>query len=197
MPDESNQIKPRTKSHFDLNKLKHRFGKKNYTYLVCAAISIISIIIIVVVVVASINRGTISDDYFVSDDTKSVISLESSRPSNENGSSIKTHIVYTYDGDTITSLKTYFEYTSPEAAQAALDTIKTNPDFANAEVNGKYIIVTSDPKQYEGLTVSDVKQQAAAIKQMQETNKATQDQSQNQPEGQPETHPEEPAEPQE
>ncbi|MBR3172532.1 hypothetical protein IKF21_01260 [Candidatus Saccharibacteria bacterium] len=185
MSDEPNQIKPRTKTRFGFNKLKHRLNKKNFTYLICAAISIISIIIIVIVVVISLGHGTINDDYFISDDTKSVISLESSRPSSENDSFAKTHIVYTYDGDTITSLKTYFEYNSPEAAQAALNTIKTNPDFANAEVDGKYIIVTSDPKQYEGLTVSDIKQQAAAIKHMQEANKATQNQQETQQEEQP------------
>ena len=185
MPDESTQIKPESKPRSNSKKLKKFFNKKTFTYLACAIVCIASVVIIVVVIVASINREAISDEYFVSDDTKSVISLDATNASGDGSSSTKTHVVYLHEGDEITGLKTYFEYATPEAAQAALETIKSNPDFTNAEVNGRYIVVTSDASQFKGLTVSDVKQQAAAIKQMQEANKATQNQQETQQEEQP------------
>ena len=192
MPDEANQTKSESKarshSRFSPSKIKRHFNKKSLIYLACAVISIISIVVIVIVIVSSLNKEPISEEYFVSDNTKSVISLDSST-GGEGGSSSKTHIVYLHEGDEITGLKTYFEYATPEAAQAALESIKSNPDFTNAEVVGRYIIVTSDASKFEGLTVSDVKQQAAAIKQMQDANKAAQEQ-----EGQSEESTEEPVE---
>ena len=163
-------------------KPKHRFTKNSLTYLICAIISVVAICVIIVVIVLSLNKGAVSDDYFVSDDTKSVISLSSSTTESGGGASVKTHVVYTYDGDKVTSLKTYFEYPSEEAAAAALESYKSQPEFKNVEQNGKYIIVTSDSSEYEGLTADDVKQQAAAIEKMQNANKQTEENKEEQSE---------------
>lgn len=160
------EAKPETKS-----KSKRRINKKNLSYFICAVVSIVAICVIVVVIVISINKEPISDDYFVSDDTKSVISLGSGSTSSEGGSSSHTRIVYTFDGDKVTGLKTYFEFPDNESAAAALESYKSQPEFKNVEQSGKYIIVTSDASSFEGLTADDVRQQAAAIEQMQSANK--------------------------
>ncbi len=113
------------------------------------------------------NKETLGDEYFKSDDTKYVIDLfpEEGNPN----SSVKTHVVYSYDGDAVTGMKTYFEYADSEAAEKALPSVKGLSEFKNnsVELDGKYIVVTANEDQYKGLTASDVKQQTEAIQQFQ------------------------------
>ena len=61
-------------------------------------------------------------------------------------------------------MKTYFEYTDADAAKNAYESLKNQPEFKNSELKDKYIIITSDESQYKGLTASDVRQQADAIR---------------------------------
>ena len=174
-PETKPATKPETKP-----KTKRRINKKNLSYFACAIVSIAAICVIVVVIVLSINKEPISDDYFVSDDTKSVISLGSGTVESEGGTSVRTRIVYTYDGDMVTGLKTYFEYKDAESAAAALESYKSQPEFKNVEQSGKYIVVTSDASAFEGLTADDVRQQAEAIERMQNANKQSTESQDNQ-----------------
>ena len=125
--------------------------------------------IIAVLAIQRLQPQPLSEDYFVSDDTKSVIGMTASG-STSDPTHVQTFVVYTYDGDTVTGLKTYFEYTDEDAAATAIEARKSQPEFENAELNGKYIVVTAKPESFEGLTASDVKQQEEAIRQFQAEN---------------------------
>ena len=142
--------------------------KNKYFLYGCCAILAVGIAVGTVFLLR-MNSGP-SDDFFVSDDTKTVISLEPDSTDTTSTSSVHTHVVYEYDGDLVTGMKTYFEYNSPELASSAFENLKDQPEFKNGEVNGKYIIVTADPESFKGLTASDVQQQAEAIRQYQEQN---------------------------
>lgn len=125
----------------------------------------IAFVACVCITIFRIIHPPLNEDFFKSDDsTKTVISLESERAEGDTTSSVRTQLVYTYNGDEVTGLKTYFEYPSEEAAAAAIDSLKTQPEFEGAVLEGKYIIVAAPEDQYKGLTTSDVKQQAEAIK---------------------------------
>lgn len=126
--------------------------------------------IIIVLVIQKLQPEPISEDYFVSDETKSVIGMSTSG-STSDPSHIQTFVVYDFEGDNVVGLKTYFEYTDSEAAAAALERRKSQPEFEDAELNDKYIIVTAKPESYQGLTASDVRQQEEAIKQFQASTK--------------------------
>ncbi len=111
------------------------------------------------------RKPVLNDEYFVTDDTKSVVNM----PASGNSASIMTRVVYTYDGDAVTGLKTYFEYPDEETAASALDSMKNLPEFANSKevvLDGKFIVVVANEDQYKGLTASDAKQQTESINRM-------------------------------
>ena len=144
------------------NKAKKKNNNKNLIIGICVAV--VLIVAIVLAVVFAVRGGGINDDYFVSDDTKYVLTVESEDLSfdeeEEAYAPIRTHMVYTYSGDEITGLKSYYEYADANAAKTAFEQIKASgEEVGNAELNGKYIIMTATEDDYEGMTASDVKQQ--------------------------------------
>lgn len=153
-----------------INFFKPKNHKNPQIFYTAYTIICTAIIVAIIVILYSATHQPPEESYFVSDDTKTTISLSPSKGSTS--SSIKTHVVYTHENDKITSMKTYFEYPDEATAAANLENMKKQPEFTNAELNGKYIVVTSDPKNYENLTVSDVRQQAAAIRQYEASQKS-------------------------
>lgn len=133
---------------------------KNLIIGICAAIAVVAVIIITIVLV---NNGSgLNDSYFVSDDTKYVLTIEADdSDDSDEYTPLKTHLVYTYDGDTITSMKSYYEYADANTAKAAYDAMKEagGEEVEGMELNGKYIIMTAEEDVYKDLTTSDVKQQ--------------------------------------
>lgn len=126
------------------------------------------IAVIVFFVLNAFRQQPINDEYFVSDETKSVIPITAGSEQSDH----KTSVVYTYDGDKVTSMKTYFEYSDAAAAEAAFEGIKSLTEFANLDVmlEGKYIIVAADESQYQNLTASDVRQQEEAIRELEKSS---------------------------
>ena len=131
---------------------------------ICAVVAIV-VVVIIAVVVATTGSGKLGDSYFVSDGEKYVLTLDTEdmelgETDNEYVPT-KAHIVYYYSGDEITSAKAYYEYKDAETAKAALAEMKeqSGEDLGDAAVDGKYIVVTVDASEYEGMTASDVKSQ--------------------------------------
>jgi secreted protein with Ig-like and vWFA domain len=136
---------------------------KKAFYVSCAVAVLALAAAISATIIQSIPQP-ITEDYFVSDDTKTVIPLTT------NGNN--TYLVYTHDGDIVTGLKTYFKYADQETAKNTFEVAKDQPELKNASLNGQYIVVTADESQYKGLTVSDIKQQTEALHLFQNTNQA-------------------------
>lgn len=147
------------------NKARKRKFNKKTIQNICVFSSAIAVIAIMAILLNMFRQPIVNDEYFVSDDTKEVVSLNASG----NSSSSRTFIVYSYSGEEVTGLKTYFEYEDEESAKAALQLLKDQPEFKNAELEGKYIVVTADESQFKGLTASDVKQQNEALKKFQQS----------------------------
>ena len=146
------------------NKAKKK-DNKNLIIGICAAAAVAVVAIILVVVFVVRGNNTISDDYFKSDDTKYVLTVDTETmgldTEDQKYVPVKTHIVYTYSGDEITGMKSYVEYADADTAQKAFEEMKAAGEegIEQAEVNGKYIVVTADKEEYEDMTASDVKQQ--------------------------------------
>ena len=133
---------------------------KNLIIGICAAVVVV--VIIVISVVLATRGGGLSDDYFVSDGTKYVLTIESDGTDEEDKTApLKTHLVYTYEGDKVTSMKSYYVYADADAAKAAFDAMKAagGEEAQGIELNGKYIIMTAEEDVYKDLTTNDVKQQ--------------------------------------
>lgn len=145
-----------------------QFFRSNLGIAICAGV--VLAIAITLIVVFYPKPVSYEQGYFVSDDTKSVLNLES-----ENGTSTrKTHIVYEYDGDKVSAIKTYFEYIDEATAAASIESLKKQPEFekSKVELDGKYIIVTANEDSFKGLSADDVKQQVKAIEDYKRRQKA-------------------------
>ncbi len=142
------------------NKTKKR--SKAPIYITCLIVSLLSIGLASWAVISFLNKPPISDDRFISNSTQTTINLT---PTNSTSGSAhrQTHVVYEYKDDLVVSMKTYFEYEDAESAEIAYETLKNQLEFKDSELIDKYIVVTADASQFEGLTASDIRQQAAAI----------------------------------
>lgn len=135
-------------------------SSSNYGKIICLIIGIVAIIAVIFAVVFAVKRNTLNDDFFVSDSTKLVLTLENNYQ--EEGATIvptKSHLVYYYSGDKITGVKYYYEFPSNEKATEAFNELNTNDDFDdnNYALSGKYIIFTFPTSQYENLTVEEIR----------------------------------------
>jgi uncharacterized membrane protein YvbJ len=153
---------------------RSKFNKRTILYGACFVASVVFIGVIIWAFATFLNKPALDENFFVSNDNKSTISLtpEQSDP-NTNKSHVQTYIVYDFDGDNVSGLKTYFEYTDEEAAAIAFEENKDQPEFKNSELDGKFIVVTAEEDQYKGLTASDVRQQEAALERLQKSQQTT------------------------
>lgn len=142
-------------------------NNKNLIIGICMALILIAIVVVVVVLVIKNNNPTLSDSYFTSDDTKLVLNLEPDQFSAEEESfqPVESHLIYYYSGDTITDMKSYYEYANEADAKSAYEYYKANlqSEFQNIELDGKFLILTANPSDYEGITAYDVEEQIKFI----------------------------------
>lgn len=139
---------------------KRNTNRRNLIIGGCIA-AVAAIIVIVVVVIANIPKP-IDDSFFVSDGTKYVLNLDSDYVEIEDEyAPVKSHLVYFYSGDDVTSLKIYYEYATAEDAASAYEQIASENDGAYQSVyrDGKYVVLVANEADYEELRASDIKQQ--------------------------------------
>ena len=109
---------------------KTKKDNKNLIICICAAVVVV-VIAIIAIVFATKGSAPIDDSYFVSDDSKYVISLTSDNLDYEDDeyaeyAPLVSHVVYYYSGDKITGMKTYHEYENADAAKEAYDALKAS-----------------------------------------------------------------------
>lgn len=146
---------------------KAKKNNKNMIIGVCVAVAIVVVIIITAFAVGAGNK--LNDSYFVSDDTKYVLTMEGDELgagiTEGDGSEVtpvKTHIVYTYSGDEITGAFFYLEYADEAQAKTAYENYQDEwkeEGIKDFKTNGKYLVIEMEASQYEGKTASDVKQE--------------------------------------
>jgi hypothetical protein len=143
-------------------------NNKNLIIGICAGVLVIAVVVVAIIFATKGTTPAINDAYFVSDGTKYVITLDEDEIESEDEevTPVKTHIVYTYSGDTITGMSTYMEFTDEATAKAALasyqeayaDTDASESGIASMSTNGKYLVIVATEDQYADTTVSEVKQ---------------------------------------
>ena len=127
---------------------------KNLIIGICSAV--VAVVVVVIVAVFAIKGSTkIDDSYFVTDDTKYVVTMEGD---GETGSAKKVYYVFTHSGDKITGAAMYGEFESEDAAKAAFEEYKAeNEDMKNVSVSGKYFIIKSEADEFDDYTLDDIK----------------------------------------
>lgn len=134
--------------------------KKRNIIIACvaaAAVIVVTIITIIIINKNALNNGS----FFVSDGSKLVISLSGDRISSDEDEPVpqKTYFVYFYKDNDITDLKVYQEYANDTIAKEAFSYFKNNlsPYLKEISLDGKHVIVTRLPEEYEGITAEDVR----------------------------------------
>ena len=122
------------------------------TIIICIAAAVV--VVAVVVAAILLSRNGLGDNYFVSDGSKYVLTLDDE----EFYGSSRTHTVAFYKDDQITEMKKYLEFESAEKAKTVFDELVAEEEAEGAELNGKYIVYTADPDEYSDMTASEFKQ---------------------------------------
>lgn len=150
--------------------------KNNKTKIIAAVIGAVIAIagaIVAVVLIKNSNKQLIGDDFFVSNDKKLVITIDADE--NEFGAT-KQYQVYNYKGneDAIEDAYYYYEFVDADKAKSTYESSKDSlselgDHYSDVHVEGKYIVLKVNPKEYEGVKPSLIKQAYEEQKRIQET----------------------------
>lgn len=152
-------------------------GNKNNTGLIvgicCGAVAlIVAIVLIVVFVVKPGGAGGLSDAYFVSDDNKLVMTLESDEASYDEDeyAPAKSHMVYYKSGNDITGVSVFYEYKDEATAKLANDHIsdESRAEAKEIKLRGKYIEIVMKDETYSDTTAEEIEQQIKFIEMLRE-----------------------------
>ena len=164
------------RGEMDKKSTKKKTEKKNKNLAVIIASAVAAVALIVVVIALANFKlrvpEEINDDYFVSDGSKIVVSLNDEMASfvDEEIEPSITHIVYYYSGDKINNRKYFFVYNDEEEASMASEEIGDDYEWASSkELNGKYLIFQDDSDSYKGMSVKELK---SAIERMKAVDSA-------------------------
>lgn len=155
---------------------KAKKNNKNLIFGICAAILVVAVVVVAIIFATSSSSPKLNDAYFVSDDTKYVLTVDgdgtTTETEDEEFTPAKTHIVYYYSGDTITGVTTYIEYADEATAKTVFDVYKDQDQegVKSVSLNGKYIVVEMTEDQYADITASDVKQQIELMEMLKNMN---------------------------
>lgn len=142
-------------------KANNKSNNKNLIIGICIAVLVIAVIGIAIFF-ATRGTGQINDNYFVSDNTKYVLTMDGDAmgvSDDPNHAPVKTRQVYFYSGDKITGATLYLEFADESAAKSALEYFKQQDDSTSGlSVNGKYIVAEMPEDEYSDMTASEVKQ---------------------------------------
>ena len=162
------------------SKKNNKKDNKNLIACVCAAVAAVVIIVITIIAINA-NKG-LSDAYFVSDDSKYVLTLDMSGADGESTDADeeeqytpnKIHYVYTYSGDEITGLKYYYEYddngTAKSASEYIIEQQGDDNSLSDIHADGKYVVATASEELYKDYTASDIKKQIDFYESLQNMN---------------------------
>ena len=123
-------------------------------------------IVLVAVVIALVNiaaGGTLNDDYFVSDSRKLVYSTIQEMPEElpTTYAPIVTHYVYYYHDQDVTGAKIFLQFNSAEEATTVNNelTMEGDGEITNKYVNGKYLVMDTNPEAFTTMTTASLRSQ--------------------------------------
>ena len=143
--------------------------KNNKNLIIGICVTVLAIVVVVVAVIFA-TKGTtqLNDAYFVSTDTKYVLTEEGDGSTFEGTEyvPVRTYLVNEHSGETITSITNYTEFKDEATAKAALKSLQEQLKGANLSENGiksistndKYLVMVFTEDQYKGFTFSEAKE---------------------------------------
>ena len=136
--------------------------KKTLQNRIFLGLSSIALILVIAIVMVVINSKPVYDDkYFVSDDSKIVLSMHS-EPNEDGKTPTTTYMVYYYSGEKITGIKQFYRFDEESKAKDVFDELDVSDmDWISEKtLDGHFIIFKLAPSQYEELTTQEVRNAA-------------------------------------
>ncbi len=144
-----------------MTKKSKRNNKPIFT--VCAVV--VAVVLLVVVAVLLLSNKRIDDNFFASDGSKYVYTMDYGEDMlglDLGEYTPKTiHMIYFYSANKVTDLKYYYVYEDEAIAKEAAEYIRKSNEgnFKDITLNGKYVIITAEKSSYEEMTAEDAKNQ--------------------------------------
>ena len=136
-----------------------RRDSKSKTILGIVVLVVIALVVTLIIILT--RKEDYNEDYFVSDDYKLVVAMDKSIASYEKGDLEPdiTYILYYYSGDDVNSVKVFFAYDSEEEAKEMDEKISLeSKEWATSKkASGKYLVFDMAQDQFEGTTVSHIR----------------------------------------
>lgn len=136
---------------------------KNNNLMMWVFVALFLLIVIAIAVILTLNKSNPNTDerFFISDGTKYVVESDTLSVNSKDGP-VAAYDIYYYSGDKITEHKAYYEFPNAETAEKALPTYQEmkDDDISAIELDGRFIVLTAAPAQYQDVTVEMVRQWA-------------------------------------
>lgn len=130
-------------------------------YNVLIFVALVAVVVVLIVMNNNNNKIEITDDYFVSDDSKYVSTMDKEITNYENSEYEPpiSHMVYYISGDMVSDIKLFYEYDDEDDAKEAYDNISMDDKkwATGKTLNGKYIIFQFVKDEYKGMTAEEAK----------------------------------------
>ncbi len=138
-------------------KKAKKSNQKNLIIGICCAVAVV-IVIAIAIIFASSKTQKLDDAYFVSDDTKLVLTIDDVEEEYEGAE--KAYVVYTYSGDKITGAINYVKFKDSEAAKSNIAIYKeaVGDEAKKVYANDSYLVIEMAEDSYKDTTASEVKQ---------------------------------------
>lgn len=127
--------------------------------------AILALAVVIALIVVLNQPEKISQDFFVTDDTKVVMSIDGELSAMEEGEYEPevTRWVYFHNGEKVTNVKVYYEYEDEEDAAEAFDNITMSEFVAGKVLNGKYIVLQMKDDELGDISLEDIREQVEAM----------------------------------
>ena len=148
--------------------IEEKGNDKKLITTICAIVAGV-VVAVVVALVLLLNNNRLSDDFFTtSEGSKYVFSMNQDRVLGlviDDYPPEKVHLVYFCKDDKVVDTKIYYVQKNDEEAKKAADIIREleDPNIKEVDVNGKYVVVTTNRTLYDNMTAEDAKKQIEAM----------------------------------
>ena len=145
------------------SKNKKKFDSKTWIYV---GLLIVALVLVIVAIVNFSQNEKFDSGYFHDDDSKIVLTMDRNTAALDDSiyEPNITHIVYYYDGNKITGVRAFYEYSTEEEAKTAYAHLGLGDYADGKKLSGRFIVFNVKSMQYENLTVEDLKKNVELLK---------------------------------
>lgn len=133
---------------------------------VLVAFAAVALILVIIAIINFTKRETYDSSYFHDAEGRIVLTMD--RDTAALDDSIYepniTHIVYYYEGNSVTNVKAFYEYLTEDEAKIAYEHLDLGTFAVSKSLNGRFIVFEINRAMYKDLTVETLKSDVESMK---------------------------------